>query len=393
MPPTVIVGAGIAGLTAALTLVRAGTPVRILDRAAPGGRARSRVHKDRILNLGPHALYRQGALAQWLRAQGIPVSGADPTRKPQQAWVDGRLQTLPTTPGALLTTPLLAGGRVAGLARLLRRPKGCGSVSEWLAPLPSRPRSLLEGFVRLSTYCPDLDALDAQAAWDQLQLSTRGVRYLDGGWQSLVDALLRALGEEGVRVEKASVHTVQAGAVHSDLGTLPASEVILALPPKAAGKLLGTAFQTHPVEVACLCLGLSERPDGPGFVLDLDAPRYAAVHSDSADLGAGAVLHLMHYAPGPERRAELEAWADQLYPGWRALAETQRYSPRLLACAGIPGAGRPRQSVRHAPGILLAGDWVGARGMLADAACASGQEAASLALQAHAGASLSQERG
>jgi hypothetical protein len=42
-------------------------------------------------------------------------------------------------------------------------------------------------------------------------------------------------------------------------------------------------------------------------------------------------------------------------------------------------AGRPTVRVPDAPGLLLAGDWVGGKGLLADASVESGWEAATAA--------------
>jgi thioredoxin reductase len=47
---------------------------------------------------------------------------------------------------------------------------------------------------------------------------------------------------------------------------------------------------------------------------------------------------------------------------------------------GIPG--RTPVVVADAPGLFLAGDWVGGEGLLADASCASGACAAAAALRA-----------
>ena len=56
---TIVVGGGLAGLTAAATLARAGRPVTVVEGAEHlGGRARSRHRHGYDLNLGPHALYR-----------------------------------------------------------------------------------------------------------------------------------------------------------------------------------------------------------------------------------------------------------------------------------------------------------------------------------------------
>ncbi len=53
----------------------------------------------------------------------------------------------------------------------------------------------------------------------------------------------------------------------------------------------------------------------------------------------------------------------------------------LAERGGLPG--RPAVAVPGAPGLFVAGDWVGDRGLLADAAAASGTRAAELAV-AHA---------
>jgi hypothetical protein len=64
-----------------------------------------------------------------------------------------------------------------------------------------------------------------------------------------------------------------------------------------------------------------------------------------------------------------------------------RFLHRMVVVNGSPKpgtglAGRPRVAVEGAPGIFVAGDWVGSVGMLSDASFASA-EAASLAAVAH----------
>ncbi|MEJ7719336.1 MAG: FAD/NAD(P)-binding protein [Ilumatobacteraceae bacterium] len=59
--PTIVVGGGLAGLTAAATLARDGRSVVVIEGASQlGGRARTRHHDGFDLNLGPHALYIGG---------------------------------------------------------------------------------------------------------------------------------------------------------------------------------------------------------------------------------------------------------------------------------------------------------------------------------------------
>jgi len=59
----VVIGGGVAGLTAAALLGPTGAPVVLLEKAsATGGRAATRDRNGFLFNLGPHALYRTGAL-------------------------------------------------------------------------------------------------------------------------------------------------------------------------------------------------------------------------------------------------------------------------------------------------------------------------------------------
>jgi phytoene dehydrogenase-like protein len=71
----VIIGGGIAGLTAATFLARAGKSVIILERySESGGRARTSLNGF-YLNQGPHALYPAGPGVPILKELGINYTG------------------------------------------------------------------------------------------------------------------------------------------------------------------------------------------------------------------------------------------------------------------------------------------------------------------------------
>lgn len=61
---------------------------------------------------------------------------------------------------------------------------------------------------------------------------------------------------------------------------------------------------------------------------------------------------------------------------------TDRFLARMVVAGTLPRAatgglrGRPSVTATGLPGVFLAGDWVGAEGLLADAALASGMAAA-----------------
>jgi phytoene dehydrogenase-like protein len=238
-----VVGGGLAGLTAAAYLGRAGRSVVVLERSSqPGGRAITNDLGGFRFNLGPHALYRKGAAARVLGELGVAYQGKVPPASGYGVR-NGALVSISDSPLWLLSTPLLsAGGKVEaarlllGLRRLHPSALRGVSMSEWLERRARHPevRMLIGALTRVSTYAADLARLSAEAAVTQLQLALHGVLYLDGGWQTLVDGLRAAAERAGARIETgASVARVESGAgdcaVQLDGGrTLRASSVIVA---------------------------------------------------------------------------------------------------------------------------------------------------------------------
>ena len=89
----IVIGAGLAGLTAAATASRAGSRVTVLEAHGPGGRARTAERAGFILNMGAHALYRGGVGMRVLGALGIRPEGA-----PHPCRATGRFPGVGCTP-------------------------------------------------------------------------------------------------------------------------------------------------------------------------------------------------------------------------------------------------------------------------------------------------------
>src|ERR671918_234993 len=105
----VILGAGLAGLTAAIILARAGRSITVFEQSSKaGGRARTENIDGFYFNQGPHALYLGGAGNRVLRELGIKYSG-NPPPLPQYLVKEGKKYQQAASLSSILTAKLLKG--------------------------------------------------------------------------------------------------------------------------------------------------------------------------------------------------------------------------------------------------------------------------------------------
>jgi phytoene dehydrogenase-like protein len=404
----VIIGGGLAGLAASLYLARAGNQVVLCERSAHlGGRAITTQSRSGFRwNLGPHALYARGAGSAVLAELGIEPSGGAPATSGNYAVRAGRAHTLPRGAVSLMTTGLFGLGAKLEAARLLGALPRIDparlrdvTISAWLADRVRHPevRELVAALFRLSAYANDPDRASAGGAIEQLQRALAGgVRYLDGGWQTIVDALAAAARAAGVEIRTdarvtAIEHDTTVRAVLVDGARIPATTVVVAAAPATAHELVPAVRvdELVPVRAACLDIALHALPRPRAtFALGIDRPLYLSVHSRVAarlvpdNVPGGAVIHVARYlAPddtGSDAEVELEQLLDLIQPGWRDVLIERRFLPKLVVANAVVPAGmrRPPGDAAGIAGLWLAGDWVGDEGMLSDASLASARRAA-----------------
>lgn len=401
-----IVGGGLAGLLATVELARAGARVRLFESAGVlGGRARTRELDGFRLNQGPHALYQAGALKRELDRLGVRYSGGRALGGTRQGIWQGRLHDLPTSAASLARTSLyrirdkLAFGGV--WKAITDGATGAGSFASWLDAHRLSPvmRQSLEALGRLASYANGSEVVSAAALLDQIRLGLAGTLYLDGGWTSIVEglaALARAAGADlntGARIEQVLCEGRRSYVVLADGARVEADATILALGPREASllapqlaSLAEEAREAIPVRANTLDLALRRMPErAHDFALGIDGPFYLSLHSKAARLApeGGAVVHIAKYLPaggepGREAITELEGVADLVMPGWREL-ELRRQELRGMTVSNAFvrwDRKRPPVALADAPGLFIAGDWVGEEGMIADAAAASAMKAA-----------------
>jgi phytoene dehydrogenase-like protein len=388
----IVVGGGLAGLASAVALAQTGAKTIVYEQSQHlGGRAATQHEAGFSLNLGPHALYRNGPLYNLLREWRISFSGKPPRiSKSSYLVARGRKYAFPSGASRLFFTGALSISDKFEAARVLRllttqnpATLGRADMREWLHRhvRGAQVRQLVQALIRLSTYSNDMSLLSAGRAIQQLQFAlTQGVIYLDGGWETLVDGLRATAESLGVQiVSGVPVHRVERGAIRLAGGQhVDSAGTVLAVPPDAVEQLTGARLpQLGPVRLACLDLGLRSLPGEYGtFALGLDQPIYLSMHSKAAALApeGQALVHVGKYLCQGDSatRQELEQFTDLIIPGWRNHAEVARYLPNMVVShAIVTPNGRPAVDAVPIPGVALAGDWVGDQAMLADAAAAS----------------------
>lgn len=415
----IIIGGGLAGLTSANFLAKANCEVILLEKShLLGGRAATTNKNGILFNLGPHALYRGGQAYRILRELGIEFSGTSPKVDGSLAIKGGKKHILPGGLTTLLKTSLLDFPAKFEVARLLASlPKMDAAtvnhltVHEFLEReiKHADARQLVQAFFRVATYANDPERQSASAAVAQFQTALKeSVVYLDGGWQTLVGGLRTKAELARVNIiaeaRATKIERDQDGKVTgvrlADGNFLSASSVIIAASPDEVYELVEGSDQTLlgewmrktiPVKAACLDVALKHlpKPDNK-FALGIDQPLYLSVHSATAKLApaGNAVIHVAKYL-GSENSSdpktvehELEELLDLVQPGWQSLVIERRFMPSLtvshdLAAAEHGGlSGRADVEVPGIEGLYLAGDWVGAEGLLADASLASAKRAA-----------------
>jgi phytoene dehydrogenase-like protein len=412
-----VVGGGLAGLTAATLVAEQGQRVALFERSDTiGGRAVTQIKNGFHLNLGPHAWYTGGPGTKILARLGVAIPGRTPQPRGAFAVHGDRLHTLPIGLVSLLTTNLLgvqgkleAARLLASLSRLNTEAFTDTTIAAWLDEHVSnaRARDVVNMFIRVASYANAPRLMSADAALYSFQLAVRdNVQYLDGGWQSLVDALTTQAGARGVQIVRSAPVTevLHDGAVRGvrveDGQTIEATSVILAVPPTVARRLVPellpavtAGWHGVPARAACLDLGLVRLPKPVNTVaFGVDQPLYYSVHSATAALApeGNAMVHVAKYLDPSEpddahaTERQLEGFLDLMQPEWRSEVVVRRYLPSMTVSHVIPSVasggirGRTPVEVRALPGLYLAGDWVGGQGTLANASVASAAYAAHL---------------
>ena len=417
-----VVGGGMAGLTAACYLARAGVGVTVFEKAPYlGGRAATLEAEGFLFNRGGHALYTGGAASRVFEELGVSYDHGTP--KDTFVLQGGRMSRFPADPLGFLHIDFLDAGDKLALVRFFvvlgtAKPHALAktSVQEWLDLKVRRPRlhRLMTAVARTFVYTTALDVVSAELFVQKFQRSLKHpVHYVDGGWQVLVDSMRDVAERAGAYiVGHACVEGIELGDGRArgvrlrDGSLVQAAAVVVATSPRDAVRLMDGGVHPAlrrivdglvPVDTACLDVALEHLPvPNCPVVQDLDDPRFMSAQSvytsRVAPEGGALIISFKQldprYPSDPrEDERDLENLLDTAQPGWRDVLIRRQYLPRIESVSALPTAkdggfaGRPDPRVPGIPDLYLAGDWVGPEGFLVDASMASAQRAAQLVLE------------
>jgi hypothetical protein len=370
-----VIGSGLGGLLTSALLRRRGVDVVRYEKAAhDGGRARSPMIGGRHVNLGPRALYRGGPLEKALASLGIRPTGFYPTGSPVLASFGGAIEPLPATAAQLVTSRMLDAGEKRAFALAFARVavgaldvRDGEAIGAWLdRHTHGKARALLAMLVRVSTYSDD-PSLDAKLALHTVRRGlTKGVLYVDGGWECGILDPLRAIAGDAVTRTIASVHeavdAAGAEARHHQRGHHHGAVV------DAAGISLDGGV---PITASCLDVVLARLPRPERRVcFGVDEPTYLSVHTPLG-VDGDVIVHVM--GNGHAERSALERVLDDVQPGWRDALVEARYLSRMVVST-LPQAGHARAPCSiEERGVLIhrVGDGVDSGALLADGVAAS----------------------
>lgn len=364
-----VVGGGIGGLVAAIACAQQDRKVVLYEATSKlGGRARS-TDKPHIANYGPHALYGDGEFYAWLRREKLLPTVAMPIATTMRARLDSRVTRIPR--------PL-----VGALLRLRGEATADMDYRTWAEQkADERAVQAAIGFVSLPTFHHnpgELSAAFCHERFRRLILNGHRVRYVVGGWSVLVDVLAQRARELGVDIQTGS-----------PISELPHAPVIVALPLKAASRLLGQDLPSQGARTVLLDVAIRSGRRSPRVVFDLTERIYltrtTGPDRSLAPAGEELIQTSAGLRPGEsieQATARIETAMDDGFPAWRGTETWRRRSLAENSSGALDPPGstwRDRPPIDQGDGVYLVGDMVAAPGLLSEVAHQSALHAARLA--------------
>ncbi|MFC4767792.1 phytoene desaturase family protein [Effusibacillus consociatus] len=421
----VVIGGGLAGLSAAARLAKKGLDVTLLEKAPKlGGRAITIPLKGFAFNFGAHAIYsRDSSYIRKLEKElDLQIGWVDFDPAKARYDLGDELTEMPATLEGLFKTKVLSGSGKALFAievikticRLERGEEGV-TIGEWLERSGKHEdvKDLMLTLASSNFFTKEPERIPSTvffSYYQRLFQTSKAVSYIAGGWQSLVSELERVILESGsgiitkAKIERVVFDGNRVTGVETSDGVIEGDQFVFAIPPKELAKIFaGTPLEQpiapyllfRPNTILVYDIGLKKRIETPyTYIYDKKSRVFLtdiSAYTDCTPPG-GQLIQAVAYlrseeAGNREYAAELKAAIEHLFdkhlPGWRDELAAQRYTERAAAQEIKMEDDQRLLPVKFhvTPNAYFAGDWVEGVGMLSELSFSSAYEAGSRILE------------
>jgi 15-cis-phytoene desaturase len=414
----VVVGGGLAGLSAAARLTHNGYDVTLLEKAPKlGGRAITIPLKGFNFNFGAHAIYARdkSILRKFEHEIGLNVNWKD--FSPSKAYYDMGSYTTPmpaTLEGLYRTKVLDSQDKVRfayevfkTMSSIERGEEGI-PIGEYLQKETPQVRDLLLTIASSNFFTNEPERIPSTLFFDyyrRLFATQRAVSYIGGGWQAIVEAFAGIIEQNGGKIitkEKVSRIELDGNKITALYGkedtVYTADHYMLCIPPKECSQLFAeTPFHKYfeeyvrysPTQVVVYDIGLSERIASPFtyiyqkaqkvFITDISYYDTTCVPEGGQLMQAVAYLNEEEIAQNKadEKVSIIESVYDKHFPGWRDRLVAKRVSKKAtvqeIKC--IDDQRLMPVKFHSLPNAYFAGDWCQGKGQLSELSFTSAYEA------------------
>lgn len=421
----VIVGGGLAGLSAAAFLAHKGKKIAVLERGVLGGRAVTLPIKGFHFNFGAHAIYgRDHSILRYFEKElGLSIDWRDFQPSKAKYDIGDEVTDVPANIQGLFRTKVLAGLDKLSftfniLKTMLKLETGHPhlSISKWLEKkeVADDVREMMLTLASSNFFTKEPEAIPSDVFfryYSRLFLTNKPVAYIGGGWQALIQELVRVIEQhngaiftktkiDGLAFDGDRVTSVQAGEE-----TFTADRFIMCIPPKELQKIVQDSSiagfvqqyaSYDPTYVMVYDIGLKTRIESPyTYIYDKQNNLFItdiSYYDTSCTPPGGQLLQATAYLRQEDMgnkdvlesyKQKIEQLYDKHFPGWREELVVPRMSQRAVV-QEIKWTMHQQAMPVFFPeyrNLFFAGDWCQGQGQLSELSFSSALSACEMILQ------------
>ncbi|WP_019120530.1 phytoene desaturase family protein [Brevibacillus massiliensis] len=421
----VVVGGGLAGLSAAAYLAHSGKKVAVVERGALGGRAVTLTIKGFHFNFGAHAIYGRDSsvLTRLERELGLKIDWQDFSPTKAKYDLGQELTDMPANIQGLFRTKVLKGVEKVKftfeiLKTMLKVETGHPhlSIGKWLEKkhVSEEVKDMMLTLACSNFFTREPEKIPSDVFFSyyrRLFTTSKPVSYIGGGWQALIDEFSRVIEQNNgtilrkTKVEGVTVADDRVTSIETPEGSISGSEFIFCIPPKELVKVFqGTKVehavqqyaQYEPTYVLVYDVGLKNRIEVPYtyindkashiFITDISYYDKTCVPENGQLLQAIAYLtqeDLKNKETIEAYKQKIEVLYDKHFPGWREELVVPRISQRAIVQEIKWLMNQHPMPVYFSDyrNLFFAGDWCEGQGQLSELSFSSAVKACELVLQ------------